>query len=142
MFSEWFPSSFVTSQQCCHLHQCCLSQGHRPGVPPNTDHHQLFGRRSGDLQDYFSGAITYQRGHPQVSPASLCSCFILVVVGEPKPSKITPGQFHYPGSGQEQSLPGAQYCRKVTLIHEGADSWPMEGPLSWGTCPPPVSSYR
>lgn len=32
--------------------------------------------------------------------------------GGPKPSKVTPGQFHYPGSGQEQLLMRVHFVRR------------------------------
>lgn len=38
---------------------------------------------------------------------------------------IIPTQSHYPRSGQEPN------CRTITLVHKGADTWLVKGPLSW-----------
>lgn len=116
-------------------------QGHKPSVPPNTDQQQLFAEEVGTQGLFFRGYHISEGPSPSLS-GLLCSCFILVVVGSPSPARSHQDNSITPGSGQEQPLPRAQYCRKMTLIHEGAESWPMEGPLSWGTCPPPASSYR
>ena len=138
MFSEWF---FI-----CHLPAMLPPSPALPfratdQVCLQTLSSPAFRRRSGDLRTTFQGRSRIGGPSPGLS-SLLHSCFILLVVGSPSPARPQQDNSITPGSGQEQPLPGAQYSRKVTLIPEGADSWPMEGPLSWGTCPPPVSSYR
>ena len=74
-------------------------------VCPLTLTSNSFLQKKWGLKDYFSGPIVYQRGRPQVSLG-----FCAGGGREPKPSKITPGQFHYP-----REWPGAAPAQSPAL---------------------------